>query len=339
MRRYNKTVILALCAALLVAGAVLAQGTPKAVAVEPIKDMGTVPKGEKIIHDFQIRNDGDAPLEITNVRPACGCTVAEYDKVIAPGKTGKVHAEIDTVTFNGAIAKGVSVFTNDPATPEMELTVRAKVEPYIAVKPGYARYITVQGEPQEGTIAQTIWVPDGSNMEITKVDSPWPFLDVKYREAKPEERVTDPTAKGKQWRIEMTLSNNAKVGALSDYVTVHTNHPKQKVVQIPVSGFVRPVVAATPQSMDFGQVDLKEPKKRSLNVRNFATEPIKVTGVEQTVKGVEAQVEPLEDGREYQVRITLTPAMPKGPFNGKLMIKTDSPKAPTIEVDLKGIVL
>ena len=137
----------------------------------------------------------------------------------------------------------------------------------------------------------------------------------------------------------MTLSNNAKVGPLSDYVTIHTNHPKQKVVQIPVSGFVRPVVAATPQSMDFGQVDLKEPKKRSLNVRNFATEPIKVTGIEQTVKGVEAQFEPLEDGREYQVRVTLTPGMPKGPFNGKLMIKTDSPKAPMIEVDLKGIVL
>ncbi len=185
MRRHSKAVILALCAALLVAGALWAQGKPKAVAVEAIKDVGTVPKGEKIIHDFQIRNDGDAPLEITNVRPACGCTVAEYDKVIAPGKVGKVHAEMDTVTFNGAIAKGVSVFTNDPATPELELTIRAKVEPYIAVKPGYARYITVQGEPQEGTIAQTVWVPDGTAMEIVKVESPWPFLDVKFREAKP----------------------------------------------------------------------------------------------------------------------------------------------------------
>lgn len=339
MGRHSKTVILALCAALLVAGALLAQAKPKAVAVEAIKDVGTVPKGEKIIHDFAIRNDGDAPLEITNVRPACGCTVAEYDKVIAPGKTGKVHAEIDTVTFNGAIAKGVSVFTNDPDTPELELTVRAKVEPYIAVKPGYARYITVQGEPQEGTIAQTVWVPDGTPMEIVKVDSPWPFLDVKFREAKAEERVTDPNAKGKQWRVEMTLSNNAKVGPLSDYITVHTNHPKQKVVQIPVSGFVRPVVAVTPQVADFGQVDIKEPKRRSLNIRNFATEPIKVTGVEQTIKGIEAKLEPLEEGREYQVRVTLTPGMAKGPFNGKLMIKTDSPKAPTVEVELKGIVL
>ncbi|HEY9423123.1 MAG TPA: DUF1573 domain-containing protein [Thermoanaerobaculia bacterium] len=339
MRRYNKTVILALCAALLVAGALFAQGKPKAVAVEPIKDVGTVPKGEKIIHDFAIRNDGDAPLEISNVKPACGCTVAEYDKVIAPGKTGKVHAEVDTATFNGAIAKGVSVFTNDPDMPALELTVRAKVEPYIAVKPGYARYVTVQGEPQEGTIAQTLWVPDGTAMEIVKVDSPWPFLDVKVREAKPEERVTEPNAKGKQWRVEMTLANNAKVGPLSDYVTIHTNHPKQKIVQVPVSGFVRPVVAVTPQVADFGRVEIKEAMRRSLNIRNFATEPIKVTGVEQTVKGIEAKLEPLEEGREYQVRVTLTPQMAKGPFTGKLMIKTDSPKVPTLEVELKGIVL
>src|SRR3954467_12599449 len=149
MQRQMKTVILALCAAFLVAAVLFADGKPKAVAVEPIKDVGTVPKGDKAVADFLIRNDGDAVLEITNVQPACGCTVAEYDKTIAPGKTGKVHAVVDTSTFNGPIAKGVTVFTNDPAMPQIELTVRAKVEPYINVKPGYARYTTVQGEALE----------------------------------------------------------------------------------------------------------------------------------------------------------------------------------------------
>src|SRR6185295_10789310 len=205
MQRHIKTVILALCAALLVAATVLAAGKPKAVAVEPIKDVGVVATGEKIVNDFLIRNDGDAVLEITNVQPACGCTVAEFDKSIAPGQTGKVHAVVDTTTFNGPIAKGVSVFTNDPDTPQIELTIRAKVEPYISVKPGYARYITVQGEPLEGSIAQTLWAPDGSSIEVTGVDSPWPFLHVSFREAKPEERVGQST--GKQWRVEMMLSN------------------------------------------------------------------------------------------------------------------------------------
>lgn len=337
MQRHTKTVILALCAALLVAATVLAAGKPKATVAEPLKDVGTVSKGDKIVHDFVIKNEGDADLQITNVQPACGCTVAEFDKVIKPGQTGKVHAVVDSSTFSGPISKGVSVFTNDPEHPQIELTIHAKVEPYISIKPGYARYITVQGEPLEGNIAQTLWAPDGTAWDITGVDSPFPFLTVTYREAKPEERLPD--AKGKQWKVEMKLSNQAKVGPLSDYVTVHTNHPKQKIVQIPVSGFVRPVVATTPPNADFGKIEIKEPIKKALNIRNFATEPIKVTSVDPTLpKGIETKLETLEEGREYQVRIVLNPDLAKGPFLGKLVIHTDSPKVPTLEVEVKGIV-
>jgi hypothetical protein len=338
MHRQIKTVILALCAALLVAASLLAAGKPKATVAEPVKDAGTVPKGEKITSDFTIKNEGDADLQITNVQPACGCTVADFDKVIKPGATGKVHTVVDSSTFNGPISKGVSVFTNDPDHPQIELTVHAKVEPYISVKPGYARYITVQGEPQEGNIVQTVWAPDGSSWDITGADSPYPYLSVTYHEAKPEERL--PEAKGKQWKVEMKLSNNAKVGPLSDYVTLHTTHPKQKIVQIPVSGFVRPVIAVTPPTADFGNVELKEPLKRSLDIRNFATEPIKVTSIDTSLpKGVEAKLESITEGREYQVKVTLSPEVGKGPFLGKLTIHTDSPKVPTLEVELKGIVI
>jgi hypothetical protein len=337
MKRQMKPVILALCAIFLAAATLLAAGKPKAVAVEPIKDAGVVAKGDKVSHDFLIKNEGDADLEIVNVVPACGCTVAEFDKKIAPGQTGKVHAVLDTASFNGPISKGLTVFTNDPDNPQMELTVRAKVQPYVAARPGYARYITVQGEVAQGSIGQTLWAPDGTSFDIVKVESPYPYLKTSYREASPEERIADAT--GKQWRVEMTLTNNAKVGPLADYVTVHTNHARQKLVQIPVSGFVRPVMAVTPPVADFGRIEVKEPVRRALNVRNFATEPIKITGLENSMAGIEAQVDPVEDGREYEVRITLKPEIGKGPFNGKLMIRTDSPKTPLIEVELKGIVL
>lgn len=337
MKRQMSPVILALCALFVAAATLFAAGKPKAVAVEPIKDAGIVSKGDKISHDFLIKNEGDADLEILNVQPACGCTVAEFDKTIAPGQTGKVHAVLDTAGFSGPISKGLTVFTSDPDVPQLELTVRAKVQPYISAKPGYARYITVQGEAAQGSIGQTLWAPDGTSFDVVKVESPFPYLKASFREATPEERVAD--AKGKQWRVEMTLSNDAKVGALADYVTIHTNHPKQKLVQIPVSGFVRPVMAVTPPVADFGKVDLKEPLRKALNVRNFATEPIKITGLDESMAGVEAQVSPVEDGREYEVFLTLKPELGKGPFNGKLRIRTDSPKSPLIEVELKGTVL
>jgi hypothetical protein len=309
----------------------------KAVAVDPIKDVGTVAKGDKVTQDFTIRNDGAAPLAITEVRAACGCTVASYDRTIAPGQVGKVHVTVDTVTFTGPIAKGVTVFTNDPDNPQIELTVRAKVEPYIAVKPGYARYVTVRGEAKEGNIVQTLYAPDGLPMEIVKVDSPFPFLKVSFREAQEGERLPD--VQVRQWRVEMLMSNDAPVGPIAGFVTVHTTHAKQKLVEIPVSGFVRPVIAVTPPKADFGQVEVKEAVHRALDVRNFATEPIKVIGVDPLGQGIEAKVEPLEEGREYSLRLTLNPNMPKGPFHSKLTLHTDSPKAPVIEVDLSGTVL
>jgi hypothetical protein len=338
MKHPVKAAIVALCAVPALAATLLAQAAaqPKAVPVEPIKDVGTIAKGEKIVHDFVLKNEGNAPLEVTGVRPACGCTVAEFDKTIAPGQTGKVHAVVDTTTFSGPIAKGVTVTTNDPENPQIELTVRAKVEPYINVKPGYARYMTVQGEGKQGNIVQTLWAPDGTPFDIVKVDSPLPSLKVAFREAAEGERQAD--AKGKQWRVEMLLANDAPVGPIADYVTVTTNHPKQKVVQIPVSGFVRPIIAVTPPVADFGQIEVKEPLRKALNLRNFATESIKVTGIEENLPGIDAQLEPLEDGREYQVRLTLKPEV-KGPFAGKLMVRTDSPKTPVIEVEVKGTVL
>lgn len=338
MKRHARIAILALSAGLLVAGTLLAQGTPKAVIAEPILDVGVVAKGEKIVKEFTLKNEGDAPLEISEVRAACGCTVADYTKSIPPGGTGTVKVTVETTEFNGPIAKGVTIYTNDADNPQLELTVRARIEPHIFVKPGYARYIVVQGEPQEGTIGQTLYAPNGTSFDVLDVQSPWPHLAVKFREATPQERNAD--AAGKQWRVETTLSNNAPVGPLSDFVVINTNHPHQKIVQIPVSGFVRPTIAVTPPSGDFGKIDVKgQTVQRSLNVRNFATEPIKVTGVESDNQNLAVSIDPVQEGREYTLRITVKSEMAKGPFDSKLVIRTDSPKAPTLEVDVRGTVI
>jgi hypothetical protein len=340
MKRHLRTANLALCCALLVAASLFAQGAgkPKAVVAEPIKDVGFVAKGDVAAHEFAIRNEGDAPLQIQEVRAACGCTVADYDKVIAPGQTGKIRVSVDTTTFNGAIAKGVTVFMNDPATPQMELTIRAQVEPFIKAKPGYARFITVQGEAKEGTIVQTLWTPDKSPMKVVKVESPYPYLTVEFHEAKPEERLPD-IADQQQWKVAMHLSNDAPVGPLTEAVKIYTDNPKQKLVQIPVSGFVRPIVAVTPPIANFGSITITEPLRKSLNVKTFATEPIKLTGAQSSIQGIEAQIEPVEDGREYEIRVTIKPEIAKGKFDGKLFLTTDSVKIPRIEIQLTGTAI
>lgn len=43
-------------------------GLPRAVVENPVHDWGSVYAGKTIIHSFVIRNKGEAPLEIGNVR-------------------------------------------------------------------------------------------------------------------------------------------------------------------------------------------------------------------------------------------------------------------------------
>jgi hypothetical protein len=43
--------------------------TPKAVPVEAVFEFSSLPEGEKITHEFIVRNIGDTDLNITNVLP------------------------------------------------------------------------------------------------------------------------------------------------------------------------------------------------------------------------------------------------------------------------------
>ncbi|MCB9377956.1 MAG: DUF1573 domain-containing protein, partial [Holophagales bacterium] len=95
---------------------------PRLFVAEPIHDAGSVSKGEKVAVDFILENQGDAALEITDAHPSCGCTVASFDKSIAPGGKGKIHAELDTADFQGPLAKTITVLSNDPTNPKLALT-------------------------------------------------------------------------------------------------------------------------------------------------------------------------------------------------------------------------
>src|SRR5476651_2199479 len=101
---------------------------PRLTIVEPVKDFGTVAKGDKIDWSFAVKNTGDADLQILAAKPACGCTVADFDKVIKPGQMGKVTAHVDTTNFNGPINKSVTIETNDLNTPSSVLTLQAVVK-------------------------------------------------------------------------------------------------------------------------------------------------------------------------------------------------------------------
>lgn len=66
-------------------------------------DFGVIAKNSKVSHEFKIKNVGDNPLQIENVKATCGCTVPEWPKEpISVGGEGIIK-----VTFNAAGKVGV----------------------------------------------------------------------------------------------------------------------------------------------------------------------------------------------------------------------------------------
>ncbi|MDQ2856357.1 MAG: hypothetical protein M3R68_08510, partial [Acidobacteriota bacterium] len=145
-----------------------------------------------------------------------------------------------------------------------------------------------------------------------------------------------PNVTGKQWVLRMILSSDAAVGSLADHVYVTTSHPRQRQVDIPITGFVRPSLAATPSEAQFGSAE--PPIGKILIVHNFSNQSIVLMSVESDTRGVEVSLEPVEPGREYNLKIALQTTIAKGPLNGKITIHTNSQKVPVLVVPLKGTI-
>lgn len=331
-----RTISIPLLALLLVPGLPAVAGpAPRAEVVDPVHDAGVVPRGETVDHDFEIRNSGEAALEIREVRPNCGCSVADFDASIPPGEVGRVRVAVDTTSFRGAIAKGATVFTNDVATPTLRLTLKAEVRPFVEVVPDYVRLLQVRGE-EPATTTHRLWFPGDDEAEVTGAGSPFPYIRASVRPAGEEDR--DPDGPARQWLLVTELSPEAPRGPLTGEVVVETDHPRRPQRAIPITGFVQEPLTVTPPRIDLGTFAATEPRKASVLVNNVGGEPVRITGVETDVEGLRTEVEEEEGSEELAIYLTLAPGHPPGPVEGTLTVRTTSERLPTLEVPIRGSV-
>lgn len=307
---------------------------PQAVADQTTHDFGTIGFGTMPEIDFPIHNAGPAPLELTITSVPRGLRLVSVDKTIAPAATGAVRLGVDTFQAGGTTEWRVNVLTNDPAHGSLELTVKADVRVYLALSPPSARFTFVQFGAEGGT-THVLSAADEGPLEVLGVDSPFDYIHASARELKGKDRLPD--IEGRQWQIGLTIVPNAPVGPISGYVVVRTSHPHQPRAFLPVSGFVRPLFAVTPPSVNLSGMVAIDPEKPllSLVVKNFGADPLEVTGASSDLPGLEATVVPVDAGHVWRVELRLSATAPKGSAKGTLMLATTSKHVPRLEVPVQ----
>ncbi len=326
-------VVLTLTATAALTGA--ADG-PKLIVPEKIKDMGRVAQGEVLNVDFAVVNEGDEMLEIKAVRPTCGCTVADFDREIAPGKTGYIKAKLDTRDFSGPISKSILIMTNDPQDPTRTLVIKTEVHPYVQVLPrALVRFNAVQHEPMEQKIT-VVADEDYKDFKVTAVKSTVPFLLASVRPVPADQLLAGKSPK--QYEITLTMKENPPVGPVNTILEIETNHPKAKTVPVKVFGVVRSLLHVTPSQIQFGSVEAKKQPGRNVIIVNNRSAGVAVTVNGATVNdpAFKTEIVTIEKGRRYQVTVTIDPEASSGPRDAVLTLKTTDPDFPTLEVPVRA---
>lgn len=341
-RLFSMTLALAL---IVMAPFAVAQETkaPRLTLVEPIKDFGTVPKGEKLDWSFEIKNTGSADLEILAAKPACGCTVADFDKVIKPGQTGKITAHLDTTSFAGPISKPVTLETNDPNTPTAQVTISAIVKPFVEAYPvGYVRFNMLQGDVEKQSL--TIYTEEEEPFEIVNVEAPQDWIKVETAKLEGPNVVPQIGRKGaNQYRLDITVGGpDAKIGPLAEKVRIVTNSKHQPEYWVSVAGVVRPPFRVDPTGVNFGEVapsDSAATRTISIRSNNLKTPgTFSVTKVESGVAGVTANLAPTDRPGEFSVTLQVAKDAKPGSIDGNVTLYTNDTAKPTVVIPVKGTI-
>jgi hypothetical protein len=89
-------------------------------------DFGKIAQGKPVTTVFDFVNVGQEPLILTEVKPTCGCTIADYTKT--PVKKGE-HGSIK-ITYNAAVAQPFNktiIVTSNAKTPTKYLNIVGEV--------------------------------------------------------------------------------------------------------------------------------------------------------------------------------------------------------------------
>jgi hypothetical protein len=328
-----------------------AEKAPRLTIVEPVKDYGTIAKGEKLDWSFLVKNTGDSDLQIIAAKPGCGCTVADFDKVIKPGETGKVTAHVDTTAFAGPIAKTVTLETNDPTTPTSQLTIHAIVKPYVEAFPaGFVRFNLLQGEADTQSVM--LYSEEDEPFQVTKVElpidpatnEPVKWVKTTFDKVAEADKAPNVGRPGQdQYKVNITVGGpNSNVGALAEKVHIYTNSKHQPDYFVSISGVIRPTFRVEPSMLNFGEVtpnDVSATRMVMLHSNNMkAPESFVVSKAESNVSAITTSVKPSANKGEYEVTLQIAKDAKPGDVDGAVTIYTNDKVNPIVKVPMKATI-
>jgi len=231
----NRAICEAFLSLILVTIPIAAQtGAPNLSFESREQNLGKVMQGDPVKTVFKFRNLGTGILNILDVAPGCGCTTTLLSgKQVKPGGSGEIGVSVNTNGMTGPIRKAITVTSNDPKQPEVNLVVAAVVEPEIAVSEAAIFFGNVPGHK---AVAKEIilTLPTDKPIKIVSAESSDQDTGVSFSPL--------PGTDGKRIRLVVTHKANAKPGYFFGTVVVKTTSSRTPIITMGFRGTVDPTL-------------------------------------------------------------------------------------------------
>jgi len=323
-----RTRSVALLAGLLAPAAAIA--TPKIVVKEPEVDLGTMKQQSIRKHTFTIENHGTSPLEIKSIKSSCACTAPQlrpHQRVVPPGKSVKIPVTFNSKGKFGNIHSKVSVQSNDPNTPLLDLRLHAFVETLCVISP-QSFYLTNAGRGRISTQHVEI-MPGGENaaLEVLELKSDLPGLEVITEEHKISEKNQTGV------RVKVRPGRELPLGRISTKLTGKIRVGQhEKAIQIPVNGtlvgelIIQPLYVMNPRAAKRGA------RISMITIRANKGVTIAVNAAIPRDNAIDAHLIKQKPGKLYRVNLNLAKDAPGGPIATVVDLYTDSADQPIASV-------
>ncbi|MBI2425615.1 MAG: DUF1573 domain-containing protein [Candidatus Hydrogenedentes bacterium] len=304
-----------------------AHATPKISSPEAIFNFGEVDNSGDVIHDFVIKNEGDTPLSIQNVKTSCGCTVAELKKkVLEPAEETTVSAKFSLKGKTGQQTKIITVESDDPANPQFALQLQGTAIAAVMLEPNLVNFGRVVGDEVNERVVDIKIMKDDISFNITGVESPSDKLttEIKTIEA------------GKHFQLAVRTNAGIGEGSLTSKITLLTDNPKHASFQLSVFGNVIGALEVSPPQISLRySAEAGKTSSQYIRVTPGSVKEFEITEVIVPVPAMTATIKP-RSANDYLIYLQNMPQNDE--LDGKeLLIKTNVETSPVLKIPFKVI--
>jgi hypothetical protein len=307
-------------------------GIHSTVKIEkPVFDFGIVASGSTVEHEFKVQNTGKGDLVVNKVIPSCGCTAGKMEPdVIEPGDSGVIKVAFNTTGFSGRKVKTIRLYTNDPESDSVLLTLKGEIEPDTKIEPKQVFLTDVIKDGKEilnGKGTFTVSTRSSAGVIIGKVKTYSPHLRIRQLDTSKTNRS-----------IEVEVLASAPKGELRDKIIVSLKGGKRASVNVPVYAVISGPVKASQSVVSFGVVKGETPIRKSIKIDNRGSRAVAVKEVKSTHKAITASIIEAKPGHNFVLHLDLNPQLLTSDLKGTVSVVTDSKETGTIPVSVVGIL-